>query len=414
MRGHACSLLVTALTLAPLHATLLAQDAAGQTAATQPTRNIELAPIACFWRTSTDAVRVGEHFTLVLTCNVLDTAAATVLPDQSRLDPGALQLPPFEVVGGQQPPDLRSATHRIFQYQYDLRYLGEDAGRDVQIPALTLTYRVQSRVRRDSAAVESRERQFILPAHTIRIESIVPASTRDIREVAPVSLAQIDAQRSRATMLRIAAWGLYAVSALVALWTLVNALKGRRAATVEAIRHISDGAVLNGALSELSAVRRAKNAEGWTDALAARALAALRIGASYAASMRVTQTPASAKNTSLSGQLRLTAGWLRRTPILVSGAATTEALARARQQGDAPSDVGASTIETLEDALLRFSRAVYGRDGLVAADELDTALAAAENAIRAVRRRHTWLALRLRALRQWMVESARTRGWARS
>ena len=36
--------------------------------------------------------------------------------------------------------------------------IGEEIGRDLSLPALTLTYRVQSRVQQDSAAVESRER----------------------------------------------------------------------------------------------------------------------------------------------------------------------------------------------------------------------------------------------------------------
>jgi hypothetical protein len=83
------------------------------TAAT-PGEAVTLEPIECWSRTSTGAVRVGELFTLVMTCSVVETASTTVVPDQSRLDPGVLQIPPFEVVSGTQASDLRTATRRFF------------------------------------------------------------------------------------------------------------------------------------------------------------------------------------------------------------------------------------------------------------------------------------------------------------
>ena len=224
--------LCTALALLLMGAS---RPVAAQTAA--PVQNVELEPIACYWRTSTDAVRLGEFFTLVLTCGVLDTAATTVVPDQSRLDPAVLQLQPFEVKGGTQAPDLKTPTRRFFQYQYQLRYVGEEVGKDLVLPPLTLTYRVQSRVQQDSAAVESRERQYILPAHTIRVLSIVPMSARDIRDASPVTLAEIDSRRFRASMLRIASWALYAVSAVVALWGLLGAARRRRGRSAVVVRH---------------------------------------------------------------------------------------------------------------------------------------------------------------------------------
>ncbi len=87
------------------------------------TDSIEADPIRCWWRTSAGAVRVGESFTLVLTCAVIENETTTVVPDQSRLEPVAMQLPPFEVIGGQRGPDLRSEQRRFFQYQYTLRLI---------------------------------------------------------------------------------------------------------------------------------------------------------------------------------------------------------------------------------------------------------------------------------------------------
>src|SRR5688572_22997779 len=59
--------------------------------------NVEVDPIKCWWRTSSGAIRVGEPFSIVLTCAVVENDLHTVVPDQSPIEPAALQLPPFEV-----------------------------------------------------------------------------------------------------------------------------------------------------------------------------------------------------------------------------------------------------------------------------------------------------------------------------
>jgi hypothetical protein len=378
------------------------------------TQNVEVSPIDCYWRTSTDAVRLGEPFTLFLTCSVLDTAATTVLPDQSRLDPGVLQLQPFEVSGGRQAPDLRTSTRRFFQYEYQLRYVGEEVGRDLQLPALTLTYRVQSRVRQDDAAVESRERQYILPAHTVRILSIVPQLARDIRDAPPVTLAEIDARHFRASILRIVSWALYAVGAVVAAWGLLSAFRRRRARGTVVVRHTSDAAVLGAVMKDLSAVRRASDANGWSDTLAARALTALRIGASYGTGTHVVQTPAVQGVAPLSGQLRVSGRWLRGGTVLVSGAATAGTIGTHLRTTTTLNSAQTARLEEFQSALARFAEASYGRGLATALEGLDDALASGERAVNAIRREHSWLALQLRALKQWTGDSVKARGWARS
>ena len=69
------------------------------------------------------------------------------MPDESRLTVAAMQLAPFEIVGGDHPPDLRAGDRRFFQYRYRLRLIDADViGRDVKLPPLAIPYRVQSRV----------------------------------------------------------------------------------------------------------------------------------------------------------------------------------------------------------------------------------------------------------------------------
>src|SRR4029453_17902751 len=114
--------------------------------------NVEADPIRCWWRTSTSAVRVGERVSPILTCAVVENATTTVVPDQSRLDPASMQLPPFEVIGGQRAPDLHSDQRRFFQYQYTLRLISEDLfGKDARIPSIQISYYLQSRVGRGEA-----------------------------------------------------------------------------------------------------------------------------------------------------------------------------------------------------------------------------------------------------------------------
>ena len=54
----------------------------------------------------------------MLTCAVLETEAAMVVVDQSRLEPSVVQFAPFEVLGGSHGADLRRDDRRFFQYQY--------------------------------------------------------------------------------------------------------------------------------------------------------------------------------------------------------------------------------------------------------------------------------------------------------
>src|SRR3954451_5345768 len=103
-------------------------------------QTVQTDPLQCWWRTSAGAVRGGEAVTVVLTCAVHETAAATVVVDQTRLEPSVVQFAPFEVLGGSHGADLRTDQRRFFQYVYRLRLIAENLfGKDVALPETKLS-----------------------------------------------------------------------------------------------------------------------------------------------------------------------------------------------------------------------------------------------------------------------------------
>ena len=132
-----------------------------------------VAPIQCWWQSSTGAVTIGEAFDVTLTCAVLDTEAVQVVPDESRLGVAAIQMAPFEILGGSHPEDAHRLQRRFFQYQYQLRLISADAiGRDVNVPALAIPYRVHTRVG-PAAALEGRDLNYLMPTLPIKVLSLV-------------------------------------------------------------------------------------------------------------------------------------------------------------------------------------------------------------------------------------------------
>ena len=404
-----CLLLMTALVPAP---------AVGQTR-NSGAENVAVEPIECWWRTTSNAIRVGERFDIVLTCAVLETSATTVVPDRSRLDPTVLQLPPFEVTGGSQAADLRTPSRRFFQYEYTLRYIGEDFGRDIALPALSVAYRVQSRVDPNAAAIESRDRQYNLPAHTIRITSLVPFNARDIRDRPPDTFRGIEQRRFRANILRIVAITLMSLAGAMAVWALIRYFTRRRSTAARAVRHASDGAILRLAAHELDEVTRGKQVEGWTPALAARALAALRIVGAYAVSGHATQVACAPDVEPTEGQLLVRPAFGGKR-ALVSGTVTPLTVEREMRRREMLNGHRTGPLPDLHAALVAFTTVAYARPAspetaagyAVDAADLDDAMASAARAAREVQRENRWIARRLQAL-QRSAANLRQRAWAR-
>ena len=156
--------------------------------------------LRCWRRVEQNAVRVGEHFTMTLTCSVVETNRGRTVLDMVGLEPETIDIPPFEVLGGQRFADVQDGPRRFFQYQYTLRLIGEDYfGQDVQIPALALNYRIERSVD-GGAALPGRELTYILPSESIRVLSLVPDEMPDIRGLPSETLGEADARLFRASM----------------------------------------------------------------------------------------------------------------------------------------------------------------------------------------------------------------------
>ena len=377
----------------------------------QATDNVTLAPIECWTRTSTNAVRVGELFDVVLTCAVIETESTTVVPDQSRLDPAALQAPPFEVVSGRQASDLHTRTHRLFQYEYAMRYLGEQIGSDIEMPGATINYRVQSRVQ-GTSAVEGRDRRYVLPATRIRIASLVPVMANDIHDAPPGTFRAIEDRHFLARLLRIVSWVLFGIGGVMVIWALAALIRRPREAGVAERRVAPEAAVLRAAARELNEVRRARDAGGWTSELAARALAALRLAASYALGQPIAQTPAARGAVPATGQLHVASRLPYRQGMIVSGSATAGAVAQALRRDESSGTPVDERLKDLHVALERFGTAAYARDGVLSETDVDDALERGVRAVRHVARLYTWPARAARAARQ-SATGMRDRAWAR-
>lgn len=367
------------------------------------TQNVEVEPVTCWWRASAAAVRMGEPFTVLLTCSILETDAVRAVVDRSRLGPAAVQFPPYEVSGGSQSEDYVTAGRRFAQYEYTLRLIAEDAfGGDVPVPGLDIAYRIESQVQEDSA-LQGREQSYQLPPIPMRVASLVPGGAQSIRELRAPSLAAIAARGFRARLFRIVATILFGLAALTALLALVRWMREGRVERPQAARvFVANRTILGAVRRELRGLQHETQRAGWSVEAAARALAAARIVASFATRRAVVQRPVD--HHADDGELLLIGAWPARRRIAVSGSTTAHELAASAH--------GEFTGTDLETALARFNAARYGRTPALDAGRLDDALATAIQAADRVAARHTWMAeareAMANALRAW-----RPRAWAR-
>jgi hypothetical protein len=372
--------------------------AASSVAAQAPqSANVEVDPVQCWWRTSTPSVRVGEPFTVHLTCAALETEAATAVIDRSRLGTAAVQFPPFEVTGGTQSADYVTAGRRFMQYHYTTRLIAEDFfGSDIVLPGMAITYRIESRVQQD-AALQGREQTYELPALTLRINSLVANDANHIRETTAPTLDQIGAREFRARMYRLVALLLFGLAALTLAVTLVRWLRHRRRQDMAAARHLlPHRTVLASVRRELADVQRQTRA-GWSADTAARALAAARVVAGYAAGQAVSQREA---DEAMGGELAIAGGLLGRRRVKVSAAATALAVR------------GNATVADLDEAMTALTAARYGRVDSYDGSALDEALSTVTRAADRVAAQHTWLAESTRAITA-TLRGRTSRAWAR-
>ncbi len=388
--------------------------AAAATAAAAQT--VQTDPLQCWWRTSTGAVRVGEPFTVVLTCAVLETDEVTVVPDQTRLEPSVVQFAPFEVLGGTHGADLRSDQRRFFQYEYRLRLIADGMfGKDVALPDTKISYRVQSKVGQKTS-LQGRDQTYVMPAQSMRVLSLVPSDASDIRDTsASDTFGDIDQRAFRANLFTIIGSVLFVLAALMTLLGLVRLFQKYRKPAVVSKQLITDTAILNGVSRELSRVQHDRDAGGWTPELASRAIGALRIAATYAIGRPVSQMPASrllvdGTETAEPGRLVLKAGWPRGKRIAVSGAVTPQTVARhIARPGQTPAVI--ALLESISTAIAAFTAATFNREGKLNDSALDEGLATAKQVTRKMKIQQLWIMKRLAARRA--LTPLESRVWSR-
>ena len=227
-------------------------------------------PIQCWWKTSRTAVRVGERFTLVLTCAVVETPSITIVPAVNQLEPGAIILTPFEAVSGVRRDDVVVPPRRYLQYEYEMRLLSEGFfGQDVTLPSLTVTYNIQG----PGGDTQGRDQSYMLPPLPMRVLSLVPRMGTDIRDASGQTFETIESRRFLSTAALVGAWIAFAFAAVLAVVAVARAAGRFRARDPKAVTPLPLPAVLRGCLATLSAVRAEAAQTGWTPALSRRALA---------------------------------------------------------------------------------------------------------------------------------------------
>ena len=361
---------------------VLGTTAGAQQAGPRP-GEVETAPIRCWWKTDRTSIRVGERFGLTLTCSVIETRSVTVVPTLTQLDPGALQIPPFEVVGGSRRDDVVAAPWRYIQYEYSVRFLGEGYfGQDLTIPPLSVTYAIKAA---SGNGAEGRDLSYILPAIPLRVMSLVPREAGDIRDASAETFADVESRlfRSRASFITAAV--LLGAAAGVLLIGAVRLFGRRRTRQTGTVRTMPPTLVLGGVLRGLATLRADVAREGWSPALARRASALLRIAGAIALGRPVAQTPFDRSMPEREGQVLVSRGLVRRRRAAVSAATTPQVIARALENGHQPSPATRAALEQLRGSLETLGSAGYGRQSDLDLLTLNTALEQGTDAVKQLR-----------------------------
>jgi len=347
-------------------------------------------PMSCWWKTSTSAVRVGEPFQLTLTCRVMESGQAAVVPDLSEIEPSSIQLTPFDVLEGTRHEDLVTPGWRHLQYTYAVRLLGEGFfGRDVAIPATELRFRIRTP---GAEAVEGREHTYVLPAMPMRILSLAPAQAGDIRDPSSDTFRDVEARQFRATAAMIAGVVSFGLAVVLLVAAVVRAMQRSRARGAIVRSAVSAGRVLAGCERDLERVRAEAAHGAWTPALAARALASLRVTGAIALSQPVTHTPVAGETNVREGQLAVRHGWLLRRRSVVSASITADTIERLRAAGNGtrPPAAAPDVLDDLREAIAGLNAVRYGRNGNLDAEHLDRVLDHGSRALRRLRTARRW------------------------
>jgi hypothetical protein len=379
-----CALLQIALAAPPAAASATLPSAVGPP-------SIESAPIQCWWKTDKAAVHVGERLALTLTCGVIETGRVTVVPNVDQLDPGALQVAPFEVLAGVRHEDVKTGLWRYLQYEYTLRLIEDNFSRpDIDIPSLNLTYNVEMTA--GATAQQGRDHTYTLPSLPIRIISLVPRNAVGIRDAPRETFADIEAREFRARGELVAAAILFGVAALLFGMGVGKLTSRIRVRTPVASRNLTTAALMRACVRELARLAARPGSARGTEEFVARALAVFRVAGAVALSQPVAQVEAPEGAVPQDGQLRLRKSWLGSKGVLISAPVTERTLSSrlAARGGRVLGADSQAVIEGIRQALETFSAASYTRDAVLDPAALDEALQRGMTALRRLRLFTLW------------------------
>ena len=259
--------------------------------------------LVCWWKSDKSSVRIGEEFTVTLTCRSAETGRERTVLNDSLLDPSVLALPPYQVKGGTRYKDIirvlpgpdGPVTFRNVQYAYRVKLMGEGFfGKDVPLPPLEIRYHIDLVTNKDTVT-PGKERTYVLPPLPMRIQSLVPKAANAIRDAGNETFGDIEGRRKNAIIAFIAAGIFLLLPLAVMLPILVRAIRGRR-------ESVSNGTVfrdkdlLRRLAGELDRVEKNRRTASWDEASIGTALSVFRVGGALAIGRRIAQAPVDAGN----------------------------------------------------------------------------------------------------------------------
>ncbi len=350
-------------------------------------------------------MRIGQPFTMTLTCAAIETDTARAVPNAGALDPETIDVSPFEVLDGERYADLNVSLRRFLQLSYTLRLVGENYfGKDVDIPALDVTYRIERALDPDST-LAGRELTYILPPQPIRVLSLVPENAMDIREPSIGTFGDAETWLFQANLLALVATALGIVAFGFIIAAILRLRQKWRGTVPRGQVPIPAAVVAHRALVEMKALQRASQENGWNATLIGRALAACRLTGAVAISYPIAQQIVDTDTSAREGQLSFRRSFWRSETTLISSALTADVITSATDRtGTTPRDTVAE-LDNLRGALSLFNAARYGNAADLQTDmltrELDNCLTLAKQL-----RLRTLAPVRavnqvLKAIRQW-------------
>ncbi|MEI7670644.1 MAG: hypothetical protein WCK00_00880 [Deltaproteobacteria bacterium] len=289
----------------------------------------------CWWKTDKNSVRIGEEFTVALTCRSAETSLEKTVLDDSLLEPSVLFLPPYQVKGGSRYKELSRVlpgpdgpvTFHTVQYAYTVKLIGEGFfGRDVPLPPLEIRYHIDLVTNKDAVA-PGKDRTYVLPPLPMRIQSLVPKAADAIRDAGNETFGDIERRRKGAVIAFIAAGFFLLLLLVVMLPILVRTIRGRRESVSNGtVFHDKD--LLRHLVSELDRIEKNRRTAPWDEASIGTVLAVFRVGGALAVGRRVVQKPVEFEARGMEGQLKFRKGFWPRTKVLVSASLTPEEIAK--------------------------------------------------------------------------------------